>query len=781
MKTKTTAIDNAFALRCRDDDAPHPVLAGVQAQGLLQGVLFTLTLRQTYRNASTRTLEVVYSFPLPAQGVLTGFAAEFGDKRLEANVLPRRQAEEVYEKALAEGDAPVLLEAAPDGVHTASIGNLLPGESVVLEVRVAQLLAFEQGRLRVALPTTLAPRYGDARQGGLLPHQEPEVSLTAEYPLELGFTVTGSLASGTLECPTHPHRVEREGSRAQVLLEPGATLDRDVVLVVTPQEPHPDLLVTGRDGDGRSVVLAAFQAPAAPKRSRIALRLLVDCSGSMGGDSIESARRALRGVASGLQPADEVSFSRFGSEVEHVLSALPCTSAVLSQLRRLVDATDASMGGTEMEGALRGVFSANVVPPGGADVLMITDGEVWNIDGTIEAARGSGHRIFVIGVGSSPAEAVLRRLAEATGGACEFATPGEALEAAAQRMLARMRQQPYRQPRVDWGRAPGWEVPLPNALFGDETVLAVAGFEGHIVDMAPVRLLAEGEGGSPVEVARVRATMPAEGDDLARVLAARRLPTLPADEALELALRHQLLTDQTHCVLVNVRDESDKAKQAPQMHRVRSMLAAGWGGSGSVLACMASVSPTPSPTVWRSARRTNVAHLVDALPMPRHDAMEACALWELEIPAFLRKGATQPREVEKEHETLRALATRVHEHLAKGGKVQGLLAAMRDVQPAPQLLGAMRELMKSGVDTPNRWLLLALWVARRPGIEGAKELLPALTPHTNAIDQETRRRADAAFQRWLGGFTTDDWGSPRARRLAAALDDAVDPATGDPA
>lgn len=751
---KTTAIDNAFALHCRDNDAPHPVLAGVQAQGLLQGVLFTLTLRQTYRNASTRTLEVVYSFPLPARSVLTGFVAEFGDKRLEANVLPRRQAEEVYEKALAEGDAPVLLEAAPDGVHTASIGNLLPGESVVLEVRVAQLLAFEQRRLRVALPTTLAPRYGNARQAGLLPHQEPEVSLTAEYPLELGFTVTGSLASGALECPTHPHRIEREGSRAQVVLEPGATLDRDVVLVVTPQEPHPDLLVTGRDGDGRSVVLAAFQAPAAPQRGRIALRLLVDCSGSMGGDSIESARRALRGVAGGLQPSDEVSFSRFGSEVEHVLPALPCASAVPSQLRRLIDATDASMGGTEMEGALRGVFSANKVPQGGADVLMITDGEVWNIDGTIEAARGSAHRIFVIGVGSSPAEAVLRRLAEATGGACEFATPGEALEAAAQRMLARIRQQPHRKPRADWGRAPTWEVALPNAVFGDETVLAVAGFDGHMIDMAPVRLLAEGADGSPVEVACVGAAIPAEGEDLARVLAARRLPTLPAKEALELALRHQLLTDQTHCVLVNQRDENGKAKQAPQMHRVRSMLAAGWGGSGSVQAYVASLT---SPTLWRSARPKHAAPIIDC-----------GALSEIEIPAFLRKGASQPQE-STEHDTLRALATRVHRHLSNGGTLPGLLAAMRDTKPAPQLLGAMRELRESGVDTPSRWLLLALWVASRPGIEGATELLPALTPHAQAIDKDTRRRADSIFQHWLDEFTTDDWGSSRARRLAAAL------------
>ena len=57
----------------------------------------------------------------------------------------------------------------------------------------------------------------------------------------------------------------------------------------------------------------------------------------------------------------------------------------------------------------------------GGDVLLITDGEIWQADEMVAAARTSGHRVFAIGVGSAPAEGVLRSLAEATGGACEVA------------------------------------------------------------------------------------------------------------------------------------------------------------------------------------------------------------------------------------------------------------------------------------------------------------------------------------------------------------------------
>ena len=53
----------------REAGSPNPVLTGVKADGRLDGVLFELALRQTYRNTSEKVLEVVYTFPLPHQAV----------------------------------------------------------------------------------------------------------------------------------------------------------------------------------------------------------------------------------------------------------------------------------------------------------------------------------------------------------------------------------------------------------------------------------------------------------------------------------------------------------------------------------------------------------------------------------------------------------------------------------------------------------------------------------------------------------------------------------------
>ena len=154
-------------------------------------------------------------------------------------------------------------------MHTANIGNLKPGEQIVLEVRFAQLLRFEQGRLRIAIPTTIAPRYGNALQAGLQPQQVPEASIIAEYPLTLSVVVARSVGAASVECPTHPvRRSEVEGG---LLLEFASTawLDRDVVIVVTPREARPSLLVRAADAaspTAPTVLMAALQPAAAAQR-----------------------------------------------------------------------------------------------------------------------------------------------------------------------------------------------------------------------------------------------------------------------------------------------------------------------------------------------------------------------------------------------------------------------------------------------------------------------------------------------------------------------------------
>ncbi len=311
--------------------------------------------------------------------------------------------------------------------------------------------------------------------------------------------------------------------------------------------------MVARDGEGY-VALASF-CPSVPSAApkTVAVKLLVDCSGSMAGDSIASAKQALHKVLEQLDPGDRFTLSRFGSQVAHSRPRL--VNVDENTIRSAADAIsrlDADMGGTEMEKALLSTFALGTGDEP-ADVLLITDGEIWKTETVVDLARRSSHRIFAVGVGSSPADSLLRRLAMETGGACELVSPNEDIAGAIVRMFERLRQSRVGQLEVAWPGQPKWVTPLPSAMFDGDTLHAFAGFSDPPVGIAELAYVADdAQHRQGITVDLPSATESA--DTLSRVAAFERMKSLPrGKEKLDLALQYQLVTEDTNLIVVHAR------------------------------------------------------------------------------------------------------------------------------------------------------------------------------------------------------------------------------------
>lgn len=573
------------------------MLKGLRVEGDLRGLLFEARAELRFANPGDTNIELFYAFPVPWGAVLLGVDVQLGDKRLTGTVIPRRRAEAEYEDALADGDAAIMVERVADNTYRVNLGNLMPGEACAISLRYAQTLRFEQGGVRMLIPTVIAPRYGNpATEGGLQPHQVPSHDLLAEYPFDITLRLHGDLAAARVASPSHPISVAHQGEGAQritvVSLARHGTLDRDFVLVAD-QLTHGSLAVLGQDKvlEARHAGAVAALASFCPRLGQtaatgpLAVKLLVDCSGSMAGDSIAAARRALHAVVAQLGASDRFSLSRFGDQVEHRSRALwKATDPTRMAAARWVDALDANLGGTQMQAALESVFALG--HGGDTDVLLVTDGQVYGIDAIVASARNSGHRVFAVGIGSSPAESNLRRLAEATGGACDFVAPGEAVEPAVLRMFARLRTPRVMDLQVRWpdGMVPLWQAEIPKSVFDGDTVNVLAQMPG--ATEGAVRLMGRRsvEGAlEEIASAAVHGGVAAE-DTLCRTAAwVRTGAGDPAEAAVEETVAYRLVTQQTHFLLVHVRAEGEKAGDMPVMHKLPQMMAAGWGGAGSVM------------------------------------------------------------------------------------------------------------------------------------------------------------------------------------------------------
>ena len=643
-------MDQRECARLETQDGQPVNLLGVKLTGDLRGLLFEASVEQRFCNPSDKNVEVVYSFPLPWGAVLLGVDVVLGGKHLTGAVVEKKQAEARYEEAISEGNAAIMLEKNHDRSYSLNLGNLAAGEHCAITLRYAQTLQFEQRGLRLLIPTVIAPRYGDAQQdGGLLPHQAPIHSLLAEHPFALELRLHGDLAQARVASPSHPvgvaHGEAGAGAVLTVSLARQAFLDRDFVLVVD-QLGHDSMVIAARDSvvPGHVAILASFCPRIAVQgKASTAVKILVDCSGSMAGDSIDAAKRALQAIVRRLGAGDRFSLSRFGDAVEHRSRGLwKATETTQLAAQRWVGALQANLGGTEMEAALTSTFA--LAQTTSSDILLVTDGEISAIDSTIASAKDSGHRLFIVGIGSSPAEAHLRRLAEATGGACDFVAPGEAVDSAVLRMFARLRSPRLAELNIEWppGVVPEWVSPLLPSVFDGDTVNVFA-----LLGQAPagqVRLLGKrAEDEAPKEIGRADFEgEPESVDTLARMAASVRLCSA-GTAAVALAVAYQLVTDKTNFLLVHERPDGEKTIDMPELQKVEQMAPAGWGGIGSVSFSRSSVDhgshesgnapdrqAMSVPAVWR-ANRSPAADRVDALAP---GSME-----DLEIPAFLRRQA----------------------------------------------------------------------------------------------------------------------------------------------
>jgi Ca-activated chloride channel homolog len=630
-------------------------LADVSVSATLRDLLGEVTVCQTYRNDEDLNIEAVYTFPLPLDAVLLDLRVQIGGRTLNGVVVEKRAAEEKYEDAVAAGDAAVMLEAIEPGLYTMNVGNLLPKETAIITFVYAIVYRWVGDTLRVSLPTTIAPRYGTSPHA---PHQAPESSLAVENHFSLQVEVFGSLRQAQFVCPSHAVTLASSSDETVITLtEAKAVMDRDFILTVkAPQATH-SFAICGADGDGAAAI-ASFKPlfPGLRQPGALELAIVVDCSGSMQGDSIAQARQALAGILHALQPRDHVTVVAFGSTTKRLSDRLlPCTPANLGKARQFTAELKADMGGTEIGPALQAAYAASGSASG--DVFVVTDGEVSSWEAVVAEAKRSGRRVFTVGVGSAVSEAFVRGLAAATGGGCELVSPREGIADRVIRHFERMRAPRAKRVAIHWPAGARDLAPATfGAVFEGDTVIASAQFDRPLIT-DNVTLEIETDGGD-VFRQQLAMTPPRESADrmstVARLAASARLKEMDRAAGLEQALRYRLVSPWTNWLVVAARPDGEKTLDIPALRKVPQTLAAGWSGVGA-LASRLSADLMPALRVMESRRYASALEGADL----ERDSRESLS----EIMSELSRLLLQADDLNRGVETLAKEAQRTVESL----------------------------------------------------------------------------------------------------------------------
>lgn len=618
------------ALRTERGNLP---LESVDVKADISGLVAGVEVTQGFRNPFDVTLEATYVFPLPDRAAVTGFRMEADDRVIEGVLKERGQARADYDQALREGRRAAIAEEDRPDVFTIRVGNLVPGEKVLVRLTLSQPLPYEDGAATFRFPLVVAPRYipgtpvdGPPAGDGVAPDTDavPDASritppvLLPGFPNPVALSLRATVDAAGLdlrELASSLHVVQEEGDT--VSLSPGERLDRDFILRLT-FEASTALQLTEEGAFALTVMPPALESPRAPRD----LVLLLDRSGSMSGWKMVAARRAAARIVDTLTAQDRFAVLTFDSEVERAFDGLAEASdrnryRAVEHLAR-VDAR----GGTELlDPMLQAIALLGDGGPSRERVLvLVTDGQVGNEDQILERTGGalSAMRVHVVGIDRAVNAGFLGRLAGLGAGRCELVESEDRLDAAMEQIHRRI------------GAPLVTDLSLKGLDATDVTHL------GSIFPGVPLRVYGRRRSGDAVTVRGLAAGAPWEQHVTGTLVDNPALPALWARARLrELEDRYAMGEHALEAEIVRLSLEYGVLCRFTAYVAVDTRQVAGGEPEHRV------IQPVESPSGWEMpSGPPMMPRAFAAMPAPA-PRMAVFAADDLDVPDFLAGGAPQ--------------------------------------------------------------------------------------------------------------------------------------------
>ncbi|MCK6459931.1 MAG: VWA domain-containing protein [Planctomycetes bacterium] len=540
-------------------------------RGVIRDQLAEVTVEQAFVSRAPGRVEGVYVFPLPPGASVAAFEMTNDGKTMKGEIVERDKARRIYESIVSRKQDPALLEKIGDETFRARVFPIDPEKEVSICLTYQQLLDDHDGLVEL--------RYPLARE---------RLGAGEVAAIDLRFEIESSADLVSVASPSHDVKVEKDGARrAFAACTGGAGAQAKDLLLRVQRDPKAIGFTLMGDADTKTF-LAILSPPTRLPDAEIPPRDLVyvvDTSGSMNGDKMKQAKRALKHGISLLRERDRFRILAFSTEVnpfhEGWLEAtLMNKEGALNWIERL----DAN-GGTAIDEALRSALASG--DPGRLTIVVfLTDGlpTVGEVDpkaivANVKARNTAAMRVFCFGVGFDQGVPFLDGIAEATRASREYVTEGEDLEAALVRFFDRVQHPALTDLVMEWGSGARetYPHPLPDLFAGDRLVIA-----GRYETPGPCLARLRGVRlGKPVDLV-YEGTLPEKGGvpAVARLWAQRKIDFLLGeierngmnkelkDAIVSLATKHHIVTPYTAGLVVE--DEPVRPRETVMGERIEA-------------------------------------------------------------------------------------------------------------------------------------------------------------------------------------------------------------------
>ena len=394
----------------------------------------TTTIDQVFFNPTGMRLEGYYLFPVPRQAVIKKFSMFVNGSEVEAELLNAGKARRIYEDIVRRMRDPALLEYSSNGVFKVRLYPIEPYSKKRVKITYQELLSRDDNTI-----------------GYLYPLNTEKFSAAPLKDVSVKIDVQSKGILKNIYCPTHETEIIRKGRhRALLGYEEKLTKpDIDFKLYFTTDDSSVgfSLLSYKRKGEDGYFFLSLNPSDqfGDQKIAKKDIVFVLDVSGSMAGEKMDQAKKALLFCVENLNPGDRFDIIRFSTEAEALFGDLSLFNKPNKQnARKFVNSLKA-IGGTNIDEALSMALRQKSDPTRPYMIIFLTDGKptIGETDESrlvsrIKGANLSGTRIFTFGIGHEINTHLLDKITEATRAYRSYISPREDIEVKVSRFYTKV-------------------------------------------------------------------------------------------------------------------------------------------------------------------------------------------------------------------------------------------------------------------------------------------------------------------------------------------------------
>ena len=543
----------------------------------ISGVIADVHIMQKYSNAGTRPIRARYIFPASARAAVHGMTMTVGEQVIEARIKERQAAQNEFDQAKRQGKNAALLQQQRPNVFSMDVANIMPGDTVDIDLHYTELLVPTDGTYEFVYPTVVGPRYTDQIESEAPPSDQwmksPYLQEGRQPPtrFNIGITVSTGLALQEILCTTHDTEIYWESESVAIVALRNAehfSGDRDFILNfrLTGQEIQSGLMLF--EGEDENFFLLMVQPPERVLPADIPPReyiFVVDVSGSMHGFPLNTAQKLLKDLIGNLRPSDTFNVILFaGSSQLMADTSVPANAQNIRKALRLLDKQKGG-GGTELLSALQTGFSLPRNEAFSRSMIIVTDGYIGDEQYVFEEIRNNlnNTNVFAFGIGSGVNRYLIEGMAKAGLGEPFVVTKPQVAPAAARKLRHYIQSPVLTNITVNYNGFETYDIEpqsIPD-LFGKRPVIVFGKWRGG--PQGTIELHGTGGSSEYAQTFHVAETQPLDTNRALRFLWARtrignlsdfnfgRLDPEQRAEVTRLGLTYHLLTAYTSFIAVN--------------------------------------------------------------------------------------------------------------------------------------------------------------------------------------------------------------------------------------